>query len=543
MSDRAGRYEVIYGTQVIFSGLVIAGLILAGIAPALADGETQGAVESRGMPQLQRPMQPGSPARAGALGQPNAQLPTFPQKFEVHGPEWDTFGFAVTQPGPVVVEVQSQGAPVIAILRGPGPQPIQQQGTGNFRLTYNVTPQDVQKGVFWGVSLRLAQQTPTAQGGRAAGTVMVQHPPVNQAAVQQAVALASQPTQPTPQELQQAAQDSAQMEQAFQQRKAQFEQQQQQRRAALHAQIQPQIDQLRARMGGQVRSRGLEETEGASGAPEASSEGEIGTRALRQAGTLLPQAPTITSPQVLQPVPQTGTSSQAVTAAGSGPPPAQVAVNPTITSLSVAQGQPGDPVMITGSGFGTGGEVHFVIAPGKDLMAPSGGIWGENQIFVTVPDAAGVVGFNGQLYIKRAADQKMSNLTGFRFEPALELREVYGTPDVQMGEPGTIQQWANRTSLSHDSLNPFWGFKGNDRFFVNTRLKNGWVMENGFVIIGNMRHAGAYVQETKVNTDWPYLDVRWWVDGCLPVCPSYNNYRFRVVIRGPKGVPDGIVVP
>ena len=44
--------------------------------------EEPGEVESRGMPQLQRSMQPGAPTQSGAPNQSTAQLPTFPQKNE-----------------------------------------------------------------------------------------------------------------------------------------------------------------------------------------------------------------------------------------------------------------------------------------------------------------------------------------------------------------------------------------------------------------------------------------------------------------------------
>ena len=121
----------------------VAVLALASLVIGCASTES-GDVESRGLRQKQQPMQLGAPTQSGAPGQPTAQLPTFPQKFDVQGPESDSFGFAVTQPGPVVVDVQVQGAPVIVTLQGPAPQPISQQGTGQIRLTYNATPQDVQ---------------------------------------------------------------------------------------------------------------------------------------------------------------------------------------------------------------------------------------------------------------------------------------------------------------------------------------------------------------------------------------------------------------
>lgn len=125
-------------------GIVLVGILAgcSGTGPMTDSGS--GGVESRGLAQMQRPMLPGSPAQ----GQSNAQLPTFPQKFDVQGPESDSFGFAVTQPGPVVVDVQNQGAPVIVTLQGPASQPISQQGAGQVRLAYTVTPQDIQNGVL-----------------------------------------------------------------------------------------------------------------------------------------------------------------------------------------------------------------------------------------------------------------------------------------------------------------------------------------------------------------------------------------------------------
>src|SRR4029078_9568807 len=130
------------------------------------------AVSSRGMPQGQSPVTSGGQP---SPGQTSAQIPTFPQKFDVQGPEADSFGFAVTQPGPVVVDVQGQGAPVIVTLQPPGGQPIVQQATGNLKIPYSATKQDIQRGLFWGVHLRLAQPRPPQAGGRANGTINVQY--------------------------------------------------------------------------------------------------------------------------------------------------------------------------------------------------------------------------------------------------------------------------------------------------------------------------------------------------------------------------------
>ncbi len=338
-------------------GLILTGLAVGCSTSGPAPEGTSGAVESRGLPLAKQP--PAAP-------QP-MQEPTWPQRFEVSGPEIDSFGFAVTQPGQVVVVVQALGAPVVVSLHGPAPQPISQQGSREVRLTYSVTPQDVQKSLFWGVQIRLAQPMPPAQGGRASGSVMVQHPPVNVAQVQAAVAAQQQAAQQQvaqrqAQEQQVGAQVAAQIEAAFQQRKAQFEQQRRQRHAALMAGVQPALDRMRARGQGRIGTRGIEGTEAAAGEPRPQGTEDIGTRGLSP-----DQMMGITRLQLQTVVP-----------------------NPTITSLSVAQGQPSDPVMITGSGFSNdGGEVHFIINPGKDVVAHVD-FWSDTQLFVTVPDATGI---------------------------------------------------------------------------------------------------------------------------------------------------------
>ena len=473
-----------------------------------------GGIESRGM----------SPAQSGAPGQPNAQLPAYPQKFEVKGPEVGSFGFAVTQPGSVVVDVQIQGAPVIVTLLGPVPQPISQQGAGPVRLTYNVTPQDIQKSLLWRVQIRLAQPAPPQQGGLATGMVNIQYPPVNQAVLEQAVrSRAKQRKEPTELELQQtAAQMGAKMEAAFQQHKAQFDRQQMDRRAAMLSQIQPQLDQLRGQMGGQVRPRSVEGGEGTPAEPGAATEGEIGTRALT-----MPQRPLKIIPLA---------------------PPA--APNPVIASVNVTQGQPGDPVMITGSGFGTGGEVHFVIAPGIDKIAPAAAIWSDTQIFTSVPDAAGVLGFNGTVYVKRVAENVNSNIVPFRFNPAMELRQItrIGESQLQQFNGVTVFNWQGYYVRRMHSF-MFWGPQGNDHIFRNTRLKNGWVVSQPpAVFTSTFNDGGVYVAESHVGTDWPHLNVAFWVD-----CWASNmfegggtptvDYSMSMVIQGPKGVPDGVVVP
>ncbi len=526
-----------------------------------------GEASSRAVSQAQLSTKPGLPVKPGAGVQANAQLPTFPQKFEVKGPEIDSFGFAVTQPGPITVDVQAQGAPLLVTLESSGGQPITKPATGGLRMNYDVTPQDVQRSVFWAVHIRLAQPMPPNMGGKAEGSINVQHPPVNQTALQQAVqAMAAQQRPHSPQEEEQAAvQATAKIEQTFQQQKAQFEQQQQQLRANLHAQIQPQLNQLRARVGGQPgqppmwtkgggasvgssaggqpQPRGLEGEVGGDIKTPSEPANEIGTRALRSPG-VVQDSQSIRELQTVPVEPQTSSSQQALEATGSGPPPQQVIPKPTITSLSVAQGQPGDPVMINGSGFGTSGEVHFVIAPGKDLQASVGTvIWSDNQIFASVPDVAGVPGFNGTVYIKRTTDSVKSNLLPFRFVPLIELRQITRVADT------TLQQINGVAAANHGNMvgrahgNLFWSPHGNDHIYRNTRLKNSWIVSQPPLVYLPTAYAtsgGAYLVEYHTGTDWPHLNVGFWLrNGIYEV----QHYAISIVIQGPKGISDGVVIP
>jgi hypothetical protein len=107
----------------------------------------------------------------------------WPQSFSITGPKDASFGFPVTQPGQIVVEIQVQSAPVVAMLRGT--QAFQTQGTGALRLAYTAATEDVQKALFWNVNVRLVQPAP--QGAGANVTVTVQYPPADLGRVQAAM--------------------------------------------------------------------------------------------------------------------------------------------------------------------------------------------------------------------------------------------------------------------------------------------------------------------------------------------------------------------
>lgn len=378
-------------------------------------------------------------------------------------------------------------------------------------LAYVATPQDVQKSLFWMVRIRLAPPS-TQQPTVANGTINVQHPPIDFAQVQSAVSALSAQAPARRAQAQSAAKQSSgqfamQVNALLQQQRAELEQRRAQRHAALLAQAQPVIDRLRGAVPGTIVSRGI-----GNGDPNDVSS-QVRTRSL-PSGTM-----------------------KAIT------PPA----SPLISSLSVAQGEPGDPVMISGSAFGTtAGQLHFVIAPGMDVVATDA-IWTNAQIFATVPaPAKGVPAFNGTVYVKRA-DQVASNLIGFAFVPSTERRMISipapPADSILPRYPGDELGWFADTGLVRENSNMFWNPSGDDQFFTNTLLKNGWKVyapPTLYAVEQLGLGGGAYLVSTRVGTSSPYADIHWWVDVGLG---NFFGYGLVIPIEGPQGTADGVVVP
>jgi len=407
--------------------------------------------------------------------------------------------------------VKSQGAPLNVILQGPIGQPLEQQGAGALRISYVVTPQDVQRGVLWHIMLRL---TPAAaqSGAQFAGNIGVQHPPANPAIVQQAIqAFLAQRHVPTEQEKSQsAARVRAQRDAAFSARVAAGEQELVQRRAAIRKNLQPAIDDIRRRQSAMTQA-------GAPVPPAApGSAAGLSTRALPSAQLIRVQPP----------------------------PP-----NPHIASLSAAEGVPGDGIMITGSGFGTAvGEVHFVIGSNFDLKSPPE-VWVNDQIFVPVPDPSvpdpsiGAQGYSGLVYL--IVGGVKSNLVQFRFDPIIDHRVIRTPADYLLGNFASswVNSWEGLTYIVRENSNFVSGAAGDDLFFRNTLLQNGWTVESLPVAYNNDptgAGGGIAAVTARVGTNSPYTDVLSWVD-TIWVDDGVFDYVIEIPIKGPRGLPDGVV--
>jgi len=83
-------------------------------------------------------------------------LPTWPQDFSIGPGEKADFGFAVTQPGEIAVEVKWKGVPLTIILKDPSGASVKRldlQPPPGASLVHSATAADVQKGPMWIVSI------------------------------------------------------------------------------------------------------------------------------------------------------------------------------------------------------------------------------------------------------------------------------------------------------------------------------------------------------------------------------------------------------
>jgi len=492
----------------------LAALVILGWLAACATDE-QGAMSTQASQSADgvetRGLQ-GAPPQA-------AQLPTWPQRFEVRGPETAAFGFAVTQPGPIVVDVQWQGPPLRVALEGPNPR-AQPGVAGRVVFESQVTPQHLQQGAsLWSVSIALQNPGPAP----AVGQISVQYPQVNEAVARRAAEARRHSV--TQQQLDQMhAQTEARLKQAIASRKAQFAQDLERRDRAERDKIQPMLSQLRAARQPLVRSRGVEGGEGAASAPSTSGE-EISTRGAESLGTS--QA----AGRIAAIVREQSKLSVVSAPAYQGPP--------HISSLSETSGGPKKVLLIRGMGFSdVQGQVYFTVPPDRALAANIAA-WTAEEIIVELPDVTGVLGYPADIYVARGQD--LSNRVAFNFIPRQQLRNIdFSTPDHRWGGSLLTSSGLSLFGSVVHSRNPipfgeFFGDKSNDELFLRTQLRNGWTVTGADVFPGV--GGGSYVAEVGTGPN-PYLNVRWWINPFVPLI----SYRFAIHITGPEGVPDGVVV-
>ncbi len=465
-------------------------------------------------------------ALASPLSRATAQQ-TLSRPFELLPGEHASLQFSVAQPGKVAVSVQARGEALVLSVTGPDGQVQEQTGTGAFILTIDVPAARASAGTrLWSAALRTARAYTTPPAGytsapkpSATGTMSISGPLASEAAMAgivqpQAAALQSRFEAQRLAASRLAASDPAASARAslVQRSDAAHAQQLQ----ALTARLSPATQAMIQQRGGMSVTKSID--------PAAANRIAIaGGRANTMA---------------TQPAPGGVSRVGATTGAATAAPPTLA-----LSSMSVTQGDPGTPVLFDGSGFGTSpGEVHFIVANGRDLKAPFTA-WTDTQILSQVPAVDGLPAFGGYAYVQRA-DGTRSPMQPFAFKPTMATVRYCipsDEPDVRLAAPVSRFVSVPMNLTRHPDNLSWFGFDGYDEYYVQTRLKNGWqaveaqlVSELGCALPypGAEGTGGAYIVETRAGTDSPYVKVRWWT-GVL----SAVRYQVAITLQGPSGLP------
>ncbi len=219
--------------------------------------------------------------------------------------------------------------------------------------------------------------------------------------------------------------------------------------------------------------------------------------------------------------------------------PAPACTAPQITSTYVPAGQPGTPVMINGSGFGSsqgGSTITFIVGPTQTLSGTAD-YWSDTQIITSVPPASGLTAYAGNLFVTAC---QQSNAVQFPFNPSTTVQML---PSNGFGMMSLITMTCYLDSCSDSPrvdghlvvAGIYQGGNGNDSWHYGPQLLNGWTVSSTLLINNfavSSRDYSSFVTQPTVGSASPYTVVKW------NVTPSGGAtwYTLEVFVVGPIGL-------
>ena len=446
------------------------------------------------------------PAETSRTPQPMAiaQVTDAPRSFSVTGSDHDSVSFEASAAGPVRVQVQSQGVPVVVAILHPDGRRVERSGTGSFLVDDSSSAADLAKGHIWAVTVRAATATP-ASNVVASGTLTVSHPPADKAAVQAQLAARPAPARPVSMAVTAPTRKISATE----------------------------IKTLNGQMATLSAA--------AIPAPVPAGSPLINATATVIPGVMMVQA---TAPAAAPAVPL-----------------------PVITGLSVSEASPGTELKISGTNmyppdFPPGkmtrtevtqypkAEVHFVLADGVDravlaspheYSVPVPGSFGQGrwvqEHYLRIPSMPSPDSV-GSVYIK-TADGRISNRLPFTFHPKIVDAALFQPISNGQLLDGTLDRSYPNADLSNGRVRRdtyLLGFKGDDTFYSALQLSSVWKVVSCHVVIAHSMNGGAEVSECRPGTNSPFVKVHWYLDPTL-LFSNDVSYGIKIVVRGPEGMP------
>lgn len=223
---------------------------------------------------------------------------------------------------------------------------------------------------------------------------------------------------------------------------------------------------------------------------------------------------------------------------------------PQIQSISGPDGsaqntpaQPGDPVRIVGTGFGSSrGEVHFSLKDANFEDRPAAvERWADNEIIVSVPQWEDVGEGAGMIHVTTANGTKSNTCLLNLRQPVIQKYLTIGREWVRVRKGDEDDQWTGYGTdfviVEHlDGV--VGGFKNDDVFFLDARLINGWTLAKvDFQIDHDVPgESGATLAESHPGTDVLLTKVHWYTSAWHGV-----SYTIGFKIEGFSGtiaLPD-----
>lgn len=246
---------------------------------------------------------------------------------------------------------------------------------------------------------------------------------------------------------------------------------------------------------------------------------------------------------------------------GSGTGSACVA--PQITAMNIAQGQPGDMMILTGTDLAN---AQNPAIPPAIIFKLGGAIYqtgveysSDSQIITTVPELPfpghpGLPTTQGFMFVTTC---QQSNAETFTFIPQTDVEllpisqsdAIFSnfscSPDIcdAWQEIGPIESVPAGMAADVANGGMFVGKRGTDSFFYGYQLRNGWVLDSVSFNFTNGNDPGVpdsnngCSYSNQIGSTSPYTSVGCWVSAGGLGYPGIAGYLLGIYIHGPLGVP------
>lgn len=458
---------------------------------------------------------------AGTVSQPavaTGGVEDAPRTFAVTGAGRNSFNFDASQAGPIRIQVQATGSPVAVTVFHPDGRTSIQSGQGSFVIADRAEAADLARGRVWAVSVRLSSLTPT-RAMRASGSLIVTHPPVDEAAVKAQVAAAKPKT-------------------------------------TVLGKAPP--VRIVSTMPEAFRTANVARPVGLPPPPPAPVPAPLLVGVKRP--PLKTIQPTVPAPVARFEVWDT-TVSKAV-------PAAVVGVRQALYVAGTDLLPPGISVEEYGSHPQQyAAELHFEYGDGQTAISPLVPAGVYRAVFLgRVPAIPGVVDVPVAVFVK-TADGRLSNRSALVYHPWLTT-QVVKCPIVDYNVVNNVTTapfnfldwlWGYKTGVDPDfrlydsALDPsypdahisptlvsrdtyLFGFHGDDVFYQTLQLKNGWKTVSAKATLWESKSSGAEVVEFTPGGASLRCKVRWYLDPTF-LDPNELNYHVEITIEGPADFP------